>query len=171
MTLLCASRAQSALILRVAAQMREFVASALLEFFNTIRRKRQFGANRGHPSIGWRTGQSATQKRPSVGAKRVANPHSSISTPNHAADAPPGACGRKPHRIDFSTPPRQRSRSLRRSARPGDARRQREPCSPAGPLPPPLRRKRPRSRPLIGRRPRRGRHSDENRFAARPLFR
>ena len=70
-----------------------------------------------------------------------------------------------------STPPRQRSRSLRRSARPGDARRQRERCSPAGPLPPPLRRKRPRSRPLIGRRPRRGRRSDENRFAARPLFR
>src|SRR5271166_5088766 len=26
------------------------------------------------PSIGWRTGQSATQKRPSVRAKRVANP-------------------------------------------------------------------------------------------------
>jgi len=70
-----------------------------------------------------------------------------------------------------STPPRHRSRSLRRSARPGDARRQRERCSPAGPLPPPLRRKRPRSRPLIGRRPRRGRRSDEKRFPARPLFR
>src|SRR5271165_741386 len=26
------------------------------------------------PSIGWRTGQSATQKRPSVPAKRVVNP-------------------------------------------------------------------------------------------------
>src|SRR5208337_3426689 len=47
------------------------------------------------PSIGWRTGQSATQKRPSVRAKRVANPPSSISTPKDAADAPPGACGEK----------------------------------------------------------------------------
>src|SRR5271165_551176 len=46
------------------------------------------------PSIGWRTGQSATQKRPSVRAKRVANPPSSISPPKDAADAPPGACGR-----------------------------------------------------------------------------
>src|SRR5271165_2947034 len=54
-------------------------------------------------------------------------PHSSISTPKHA-DAPPGACGRKPQRIDFSTPPPQRSRSLRRSARRDDARRQREQC-------------------------------------------
>ena len=121
------------------------------------------------PSIGWRTGQSATQKRPSVHVSRTPLPRFRLGKTRPTRLL--ARVARKPQRIDFLTPPRQRSSSLRRSARPGDARRQRERWSPAGPLPPPLRRKRPRSRPLIGRRPRRRRRSDENRFAARPLFR
>ena len=134
-------------------------------------RERQFSANRGH-----------SLDRVANGSKR--DPKAAIGS---------GKTCREPPFLDFDSETRGRraswrlrqktsanrlldasspgSRSLRRSARPGDARRQREQCSPAGPLPPPLRRKRPRSRPLIGRRPRRGRRSDENRFAARPLFR
>ncbi len=136
------------------------------------RRERQFRANRGHSLDRVANGSKRGQKRPSVRAKRVANPP--------FLDFDSETRGRRAswrvwrENLSGSSSQRllaRRSRSLRRSARPGDARRQRERCSPAGPLPPPLRRKRPRSRPLIGRRPRRGRRSDENRFAARPLFR
>ena len=117
-------------------------------------------------------GTAARRKKPpSVRAKRLATPLPRFRLRKTRPTRPLARVARKPQRIDFSTPPRQKSRSLRRSARPADARRQRERCSPAGPLPPPLRRKRPQSRPLIGRRLRRGRRSDENRFAARPPFR
>ena len=60
------------------------------------------------PSIGWRTGQSATQKRPSVRGKRVATPpFLDFDSERRGRRASMARVARKPRRIDFSTPPRR----------------------------------------------------------------